>query len=172
MLQRLALKQFHGDEGTTFEFSDIVNGADVRMIERGCSARFAAESLDRQSVLGNIVRKEFQRDTPAEPRVFGLIDNAHSAAAEFFLNVVVGNRAASNGRIIRHRPWSVTQHLTAGKRSKCAKYTAKSRLVVRPQPVDATPPSAVIRQCFRRQNHLFDWTRSKTSRAAFRLVWP
>ena len=92
MLQRLALQQLHGDEGTPFEFPDIVNGADARMIERGCSARFAPESLDRLGVLGNIVGKKFQRNIPAEARVLGLINHAHSAAAEFLEDAVMRNR--------------------------------------------------------------------------------
>src|SRR5580692_10327290 len=34
------------------------------------------------------------------------------------------------------------------------------------QPVDATPSSALIRQCFHRENHLFGCTRSKPSQGS------
>ena len=84
MLQRLALKQLHRDKGTAFEFPNIINSADVWMIERGCRARFAPESLDRLRVLGNIVGKKFQGNAPPESRVLGFVDHTHSAAAEFF----------------------------------------------------------------------------------------
>ena len=56
MLQRLALEQLHSDKRAILEFSNIVNGANVGMIQRGCSARFAAESLDRLRIMGDIVR--------------------------------------------------------------------------------------------------------------------
>jgi hypothetical protein len=62
----LALEQFHGDERTAFEFTNIVNRADVRVIQRGCRARFAAKALDGLRILGNIVGQEFQRDIPIE----------------------------------------------------------------------------------------------------------
>jgi hypothetical protein len=66
------------------KFSNIVNGADVGVIERGCGARFAAKSFDGLRVLRNIVRKEFQRHVPAKTRVLGLVNHAHSSAAQFF----------------------------------------------------------------------------------------
>ncbi len=37
---------------------------------------------------------EFESHGAAEPGVFGLIDDAHSTAAEFFKNAVMGNRGA------------------------------------------------------------------------------
>src|ERR1700733_8135811 len=51
VLESLPLEQLHRDERTSFEFSDIVNRADVGVIECGCSPRFTAESLDRLGVL-------------------------------------------------------------------------------------------------------------------------
>ena len=45
VLERPALEQLHGDKRSALEFPNIVNGANVWMIERGGSARFAAESL-------------------------------------------------------------------------------------------------------------------------------
>ena len=114
VLQRLALQQLHGDERAAFEFSNIVNGADVGMIERGCSARLAAEPFDRLRIVGNVVRKEFQRDAPAEARVLGLVDHAHSPAAQFFQDVVVGDGAADNGGSFRHRLCIVRQHTSRG----------------------------------------------------------
>ena len=67
MLQRLPLEQLHGDERAAFEFADIINRANIRMIQRRGGARLAAESLDGLRVLRNVVRKEFQRHIAAEP---------------------------------------------------------------------------------------------------------
>ena len=59
MLERLALKQLHDDKRTPFKFSDVVDGADARMIQRGCRARFAPESLNCLGIMGNVFGKEF-----------------------------------------------------------------------------------------------------------------
>ena len=126
VLESLALEQLHGDKRTAFEFSNIVNRADVRMIERGCSARFAAESLDRLRILGNVVGKEFQRNVSAEARVLGFVDHAHASAAQFFQDAVVGNGAANNGGSIRHRPCILRQRLHARNRARCDPVTRLS----------------------------------------------
>jgi len=47
-----------------------------------------------------IVGKKFQRDEAAETRVFGFIDDAHTAAAEFLDDAVMGKRSTvQRGRI-------------------------------------------------------------------------
>ena len=102
-LEGLTLEQLHGDKRPAFELTNVVNRADVGMIERGCSAGLAAESLDGLRVLGNVVRKEFQSDTAAEARVFCFVDHAHSSSAQLFQDAVVSNGAAFDGGTIRHR---------------------------------------------------------------------
>ena len=104
VLQRLALEQFHGDKRAAFELADVVNRADIRMIQRRCGARFAAESFDGLSVVRNVVGKKFQRNVAAEARVLGLINHAHPAAAKLFDDFVVGDSAANDGRSVRHSP--------------------------------------------------------------------
>jgi hypothetical protein len=51
------------------------------MIEGGCRARLAPETLDRMRV-GYISRRGISRLFPAEPRVLGLVDYPHSAGTE------------------------------------------------------------------------------------------
>ena len=75
-------------------FADVVNGADVGMIERGSGFGFALEAFERLRVVREIVGEEFQGDEAIEARVFGFVDDAHSAAAEFFDDAVMGNCAA------------------------------------------------------------------------------
>src|SRR6266851_8592827 len=113
VLESMALKQFHGNKRTAFELTNIVNCADVRMIEQGCSARFAPESLDRLSVLGNVVGKEFQCNIPAKARVPGFVDHAHASASQFFQDAVMQDGAADNGGSIRHRPCILRQRPSA-----------------------------------------------------------
>ena len=45
-------------------------------------------------VVGNVVGEEFQGDVAAEAGVFGLVDHAHAAAAEFFEDGVMGDGVA------------------------------------------------------------------------------
>ena len=94
MLEGLAFEQFHGDEGAAFEFVDVVNGADVGMVQEGGGAGFAAESFDGLWVMGDVVGKKFEGDVAAETGVFGLVDHTHPSAAEFFLDGIVGDGAA------------------------------------------------------------------------------
>src|SRR6266852_9649071 len=72
------------------------------------------------SVLGNIFGKEFQCNASAKARVPGFVDHAHSSAAQFFQDAVVGDGAASNGGSIRHGPCSLPQPLNAGNRATWA----------------------------------------------------
>ena len=62
---------------------DVVDRADVRMVQRGGRARLAAEPVERLGVAGDVLRQKLERDGPAEPGVFGLVDDTHPAVAEF-----------------------------------------------------------------------------------------
>ena len=59
-----------------------VDGADVGVIERGRSLRFALESFQGLPVPREFFRQELQGNGALELGVFGLIDDAHAAAAQ------------------------------------------------------------------------------------------
>ena len=104
MLQRLALEQFHGDKRAALKLTNVINRANVRMIQRRGRARFTPESFDRLSILRYIVRQEFQRDVSPKPRVLGLIHHAHATAAQFFQHSVMSYRPTSHRGSVSHRP--------------------------------------------------------------------
>jgi hypothetical protein len=52
VLQRHAVQELHDDERLTILLSDLMNRADVRMVERGRCTRLAAEAFERLCVLG------------------------------------------------------------------------------------------------------------------------
>ena len=54
-------------------------------------------------ILGEFFGQEFQGDEAAEFEIFGLIDDAHSAAAEFLHNAVVRNVLLGSGLVVVHR---------------------------------------------------------------------
>ena len=102
VFQGLAVEKFHGDEGFAIVFADVVNGADVGMIERGRGFGFATEAFEGLGIVGDVVGKEFQGNEAVEARVFGFINYAHSAATEFFENAVVGDGPTEKRGGLRH----------------------------------------------------------------------
>ena len=102
VLKSLPFEKFHGDEGAAFEFANIVNGADVGVIEGGSGAGFAMEALDGLGIIGNVVGEEFEGDVAAEAGVLGFVDHAHPAAAEFFLDGVMRDGTADGRGSVRH----------------------------------------------------------------------
>jgi len=79
--KRLTFEELHGDESAAFVFTDVVDGADVGMVERGCGAGFALEALEGLAVVGERLGKKFQSDMAAETKVFGFVDLAHTPSA-------------------------------------------------------------------------------------------
>src|ERR1700679_2627167 len=92
VLQGGAVQKLHGDESFAVLFADIVDGANVGMIQRGGCLRFTLESAQGLLVAGNFVGKKFQRDEAPQAGVFGFVNDAHASAAETFDDAVMGNR--------------------------------------------------------------------------------
>jgi len=90
--ERLALQQFHSDEGSPVTLVNLVDRADVRVVQRGRSLGFPLETAESLCVVGEIVGKELQGDVSAELQVFSLIHNTHSAAADPAEDAVMGDR--------------------------------------------------------------------------------
>ena len=89
LLERGALQEFHRNEGVAIFVANVIDGADIRMIEGGGGLCFALQASERARVVADIFGQEFQRDIAVEAIVFGFVDNAHTAAAETFENAVV-----------------------------------------------------------------------------------
>ena len=89
MLQRHAVEKLHDHEDAAVFLADVVNGADVGMIQRRSRARLAAKTLQRSRIARHIVRQKLERDKASQARVLGLVDDTHAAAAELFDNAVV-----------------------------------------------------------------------------------
>jgi hypothetical protein len=87
--QRHAFQKFHGDEHLVAMFADFVDGANVRMVQRGSGSRLAAKSFQGLRILRQRIRQEFQRHEAAEFSILSLVDNSHTAAAKLFQNAVV-----------------------------------------------------------------------------------
>ncbi len=89
MLQRLAFQILHDDVGLIAFFADVINGADVGMIQGRRGLGLTPEAAERCGVASDIFRKEFQGDETMQARVFGLVNHAHPATTELLDHSVV-----------------------------------------------------------------------------------
>ncbi len=94
--QRLALEQLHDDEVPALVLGNLMDGANVRMIQSGSGARFALEPLEGLGIILHVRRKEFQRHVAAEDQVLGFIDDSHSTSAELVEHAVVRVRISDH----------------------------------------------------------------------------
>ena len=60
VLERLVLRQLHGDEGLPLVLVDIVDGADVRMVEGGRGLGLTPETLECDPVAEVLLGQELQ----------------------------------------------------------------------------------------------------------------
>ena len=57
VLQRRALQILHDDERSPVLLADVVDGADVRMVQRRRGPRFARETAQRLGITGETLRR-------------------------------------------------------------------------------------------------------------------
>jgi len=69
--------------------ADLMNRADVGMIESRSGAGFATKAFKGLRVASDIVGQELEGHEAAEFRVFCFVDDAHAAATELLQNAVV-----------------------------------------------------------------------------------
>src|ERR1700690_1466020 len=98
MLQSHAVQKLHGNERPAVLLANVINRADVGMIQRGCGLRFALKTGQGLRIAGNVFRQEFKCDKTMKPRVLGFVDHAHATAPEFLDNAVVRDGLADHWR--------------------------------------------------------------------------
>ena len=98
MLQRLPFQKFHDDEGLAFVFADVVDRADVGVVEGRSGARLALEPLQGLMILCQFLGQELERHEAAELGVLGLVDHAHAPATQLLQNAIVRNGLANHAR--------------------------------------------------------------------------
>src|SRR6516165_3115797 len=94
--ERLAVEQRHDDERLVFVLADIVDGTDVRMIQRGRRPRFPLESFQRLMIFRKFQRQELQRHEPAKPDILRLIDDTHPAGADFLDDAIMRDGSSNH----------------------------------------------------------------------------
>ena len=76
--------------------ADVVNRADVGVIQRGRGLGFALKTGKCLRIAGHLFGQKLEGDEAMQPRVFGLIHHTHTAAAEFLDNTVVRDGLADH----------------------------------------------------------------------------
>ena len=97
VFQRHAIKKLHRNERLSTlvaGISDIVDRADVGMIEGRCGLGFALKPCERLRIASDILREELQRHKTVKARVLRLIDDTHASATKFFDDAVMGEGLA------------------------------------------------------------------------------
>ena len=80
--ERLSVHEFHDQEAPFVDGVELVDGDDVRMVERRCGARFLLEAADGVGVAGEPGPQQLHGDLAAKPRVVREVDLAHPATAD------------------------------------------------------------------------------------------
>ena len=96
MLQRHAVQILHGNECLPILLADVINSADVRMVQRGCRLRFTLETAQSLRIFRHIIGQELERDKAPQSGVLSLIDDTHPTTAKSLQNVVVRNGLANH----------------------------------------------------------------------------
>jgi len=80
--ERLAFQVLHHEEVDVALLADVVQRADVRVIQRGDRLRFALEPVAPLRIVGEMRRQHFDRDRAVQSRVGCFVDLAHAAGAQ------------------------------------------------------------------------------------------
>ena len=98
VLQCHAIQKLHGNESLTIFLTDVVNRANILMIQSRRRLRLALEAGQCLRVSGNLLRQKLESDETVEPGVLSLIDNTHPAATQLIDDAVVRDRLSDKLR--------------------------------------------------------------------------
>ena len=111
VLERAAFEPLHDDELLAVgfrSFSNVMNRADVRMVQRRGRLRFALKTAHRLSVSREFRGEKLQGDSPTEAQILGAEHHTHAATAQTFDDAVPRDRVPNSRR---HRACRAVQTL-------------------------------------------------------------
>ena len=82
VLERSPIQKFHRDKGVALLLADVMNGADVGVIQRGSRLCFPLEASERLRIASDIVGQKLECDKAVKTSVLSLINHAHSATTQ------------------------------------------------------------------------------------------
>jgi hypothetical protein len=97
MLERFALEQLHDKERLSLVFADVMNGADVGMIDARSAVCFSPESLEGGWIRCQVLRQQLQRYFPAQTNILRAVDDPHASPAKMLNDSIMRNSTAEHG---------------------------------------------------------------------------
>ena len=95
-VEAFAFEKGHRDESAAIGLGNLVDGADVGMVQGSGGFRFPLEAL-ADVLVGNEMRgQELQGNGAIEGCVLGFVDDAHAAFTELLSNAVMGDGLADH----------------------------------------------------------------------------
>jgi hypothetical protein len=91
MLESLAGEKLHGDERTSLMLADVVNRADIGVVQSRRRLCLALKTAQPLRIASQILRKKLQSDKAVQARILGFVNHAHTAAAKFFDDSIMGD---------------------------------------------------------------------------------
>src|SRR2546426_8661004 len=101
MLQRCPVQKLHGNERLSILLANVINRADIGVVQGGRGLGFALKTSERMRVLGNFGGQELQGNETVQPHVLGLVDHTHASATELLDDVVMRDGLADHSRSCR-----------------------------------------------------------------------
>jgi len=98
--ERQPVQKLHGDEGFAALPADVVNGANIGMIQRGGGLSLELKSRQRVRVSGNLFRQELEGHEAMQPRVLSFVHHAHTATTQFLEDAVVRDGSSDHVCVI------------------------------------------------------------------------
>ncbi len=97
MLQGHAVQKLHDQKGMPVILPDLVDGADIGMVESRGRLRLSLETGQGLGVLRDRVGQKLQRHKPVQVDVLSLVDHTHAATAKLFNDAVMRDGLADHG---------------------------------------------------------------------------
>ena len=94
LLQVGAVDEAHRDVQLAVDLAGVVNGDDIRVLERRRQPRLAQEALPERSIRSEVRGKQLQCDVAVEREIARAVDDPHPAAADDRLDPVPGELGA------------------------------------------------------------------------------
>ena len=89
VFQRLPFQELHDDEGLAVFLVNLVDGADVGMVQRRRGARFPLKAIQGLAILGKFFGQKLKRDEAAKFEILGPVNDTHAAAAQLLDDAVM-----------------------------------------------------------------------------------
>ena len=99
LVERSAIYQFHGDKVLALLLTDLVDGADVGMIEGGGATRLTQQTRTRAGLVHRLLGKHLERHLALQAIIARAIDLPHAARTQAAEDREVADPGARGERV-------------------------------------------------------------------------